>query len=86
MRHDPDERFNLAHDQEHQTVVRERTARLLSRLMENRAVDLLPSDAEVHRSPIYLTPGHNEHGHEQALIRRFLGDRSVNEFPTSSET
>ena len=35
----------------------------------------------IQHSPIYLTPGHDAHGHEQALIQRQRGNNAVNEFP-----
>lgn len=81
MATDPNERTNLAGDPEHREIVTALQARLLTRIMINGDVELLPDDAAINRSPIYLTPGHDEKGHEQALIRRFRGDRDVNEFP-----
>ncbi|MGC9349876.1 MAG: sulfatase family protein [Anaerolineae bacterium] len=78
---DPDERHNLAGNSGHRDVVAEKTTALLNRILLNRDVHLLPD--EIHRSPIYLTPGHDAKGHEQALISRFLGHRA-DEFPKTA--
>lgn len=68
---DPDERANLADDAKYRDVVNEMMKRLLSKVMNNRDVQMLPDDHEINRSPIYLTPGRDEQGHEQALISSF---------------
>ena len=83
LQEDPDERHNLAPDPEHRELVAELTAALLKRMMLNRNVHLMPDDDEIHRSPIYLTPGHDARGHEQALIRRFRG-QPADEFPKTN--
>jgi uncharacterized sulfatase len=78
---DPEERFNLADDPACAGEVAAQIRRLLNRIMQNRNVRVMPDDRDIGRSPIYLTPGHDARGHEQALIRRFHGERNVNEFP-----
>jgi arylsulfatase A-like enzyme len=80
---DPHERFNLAGEAQYADVVRERTARLLSRMMINRDVDLLPPDAQISRSPIYLTPGRDLQGHIRASIRMARGEQGVDWWPTT---
>ena len=82
MQADPDERYNLADVAKYEDVVHTMQQRLLSRMMNNRNVQIMPDNDRVNRSPIYLTPGRDEQGHEQALIHRFRGER-VDEFPTT---
>ena len=70
---DPDERFNLGDDERYRDVVNEMMKHLLSKMMNNRDVQIIPDDHEISRSPIYLTPGRDERGHKQALISSFRG-------------
>jgi arylsulfatase A-like enzyme len=71
MRTDPHERFNLGGKPEYKEVVEEMKTRLLSRLMNNRDVHLMPDDENLTRSPIELMPGMDENAQLQKLIREF---------------
>ena len=78
---DPHERFNLAGEAGYAAVVDAWTRRLLSRMMMNRDVDMLPPDPAISRSPIYLTPGRDERGHIEASVRIGRGESGVDWWP-----
>lgn len=86
------ERFNLAHDPAHADTIHLMTRRLLGRIMNNRNVEIIPDDDKLNRSPIWLTPGRDAAGHEQALINMFrrhadvFADNSTSdEFPVEKK-
>ncbi len=77
MENDPQERFNLAHDEKYKRVCVEMRLRLLDRIMNGRNVDMIPDDEDISRSPIYLTPNWNFREDEENLIRMFRGTKGI---------
>jgi hypothetical protein len=71
MQTDPHERYNLGGKPEYKEIVEKMKTRLLSRLMNNRDVHLMPDDENLTRSPIELAPGMDENAQLQELIREF---------------